>query len=211
MPVQGAARARVTKADVIASVAERLGFDTPRLSTGSTEPRAFFESVDTALGLGLVSTTKQGMAREIVERSGARWEVTYESAGATVTFGGLQAVADAVGSILSARESSADVLPSFDAAEVLGVYPDWTSCAEAAMSDELTLLEEIADLALSGIEAPTVGDEVCDGVPLSIAWGSRRIAVVTAGHDAEMLAALRAAGWIIVEPVASAVRAALSS
>lgn len=83
------------KADLVAAIAGALGVPTPRMSTGSTEPREIFELVNDAFGLGL-SGTKPELARGIVEASGEPWLPDYESRGGTVTKGGLAAVLEAV-------------------------------------------------------------------------------------------------------------------
>ena len=183
------------------------------MSAGSTEPRLLFEAIDSALDLGLLTRTKQGMAREIVERAGLRWERTHESAGATVTLQGLLAVADAVEVLaLAGRRRNLQVVSTATAvapATVFSAYPEWGACAAIATSSELALIESVAYLATSGIEAPTVGYEFGDGFPLSVAWPTRRIAVHTDHLDSETLDTLRGAGWLIVEPTATAVRLAL--
>ncbi|QJW35493.1 hypothetical protein [Cellulosimicrobium protaetiae] len=204
------ARAGATKAEVIASIAQRLGFETPVLSTGSTEPRSFFAAIDAAMGLGILSRTKQGMAREIVQFSGASWESRFESAGATVTLDGLRAVAEAVETIMLGRYAAPNQVSSIDATSTLDSYPGWAACAAIATSRELELLREIADLAEDGVEAPTVGEEACDGVPLSLAWPGSRLTVEAPNLGPELLAELRAAGWVIVEPIAAEIRAALT-
>lgn len=78
------------------------------MSAGSTEPRAILEYIDRALHLELESSTKHGMAREIVERAGLAWLPTYESAGGTVTLGGLKAVHNAVELLTSGRTTDSD-------------------------------------------------------------------------------------------------------
>lgn len=88
---------RVLKSDVVAEIAGLIGVDVPAMSTGSTEPRAIFDSVNERLGLGIdPGLTKEAMARAIVECTGAAWHPEFESRGATVTLPGLFAVRDAV-------------------------------------------------------------------------------------------------------------------
>ena len=92
----------VNKGDLVIEIARRLGHEPPRMSTGSTEPRAIFSMVNDHLGLGLhESLGKPDLARAIVEASGARWEPDFESRGATVTRQGLLAVLRAVDFFLS--------------------------------------------------------------------------------------------------------------
>lgn len=86
-----------TKADIVWTIAVRLGVEPPKMSTGSTEPREIFEIVNEALGLGIdARLTKPDMAREIVEAAGMTWNAHYESTGSTVTKVGLEAVLEAV-------------------------------------------------------------------------------------------------------------------
>lgn len=86
----------MTKAKLVEEIAKALGVPVPRMSTGSTELRVVFEKIDKVLGLSLKSTTKHGMAREIVESVGNTWHSSYVSRGATVTKDGLRAVLVAV-------------------------------------------------------------------------------------------------------------------
>ncbi|WP_109472702.1 hypothetical protein [Ornithinimicrobium cavernae] len=86
-----------TKADIVWGIAIKLGVETPKMSTGSTEPREIFEIVNDCLGLGIdARLTKQEMARKIVEAAGMPWNADYESRGGTVTKVGLAAVLEAV-------------------------------------------------------------------------------------------------------------------
>lgn len=88
---------RVQKKDIVAEIAQALGRETPKMSTGSTEPRAVFDIVNEELALGLSSSlTKPQIAQAIVESSGEVWAPDYESRGGTVTLKGLQAVREAV-------------------------------------------------------------------------------------------------------------------
>jgi hypothetical protein len=86
-----------TKADIVWSIAMRLGVEPPKMSTGSTELREIFDLVNETLGLGVAHRTpKQQMARRIVESAGMTWNAHYESRGGTVTKSGLEAVLKAV-------------------------------------------------------------------------------------------------------------------
>lgn len=88
---------RGSKVDIVIEIAHRLHVEPPRMSTGSTEPRAIFDLVNEQLGLGVDSRLgKPELARAIVESSGAAWHPDYESRGATVTKPGLLAVLTAV-------------------------------------------------------------------------------------------------------------------
>lgn len=91
-----------TKADIVWDIAFKFGVEAPKMSTGSTEPRAIFEIVNDSLGLGIDSRrTKPDMARQIVEAAGMTWNAHYESRGGTVTKSGLEAVLVAVGHFVS--------------------------------------------------------------------------------------------------------------
>ena len=86
-----------SKADIVWDIAVLLHAEPPRMSTGSTEPRAIFDLVVDRLGLDIPPpATKPRMARGIVEASGEVWAPHFESRGATITRDGLTAVRDAV-------------------------------------------------------------------------------------------------------------------
>ena len=86
-----------TKEDYVREIAERLGVEVPHMSTGSTEPRAIFDLVNSTLGLGIeVDLTKPELAQNIVESTGQSWNADYESRGGTVTRKGLHAILQAV-------------------------------------------------------------------------------------------------------------------
>ncbi|MGI8792304.1 MAG: hypothetical protein ACR2H3_03885 [Acidimicrobiales bacterium] len=82
----------LTKGEIVHEIAVLLGVPTPRMSTGSTEPREIFDLVNDSLGLGVVATTKPDLAKGIVEASGERWLPDFDSRGGTVTKDGLLAV-----------------------------------------------------------------------------------------------------------------------
>lgn len=87
----------IQKSDLVTEIANVLGKEPPRMSTGSTEPRAIFDLVNEELALGhSQSLSKPDLARAIVESAGEPWLADYESRGGTVTLKGLQAVRDAV-------------------------------------------------------------------------------------------------------------------
>ncbi|MEU0266538.1 hypothetical protein [Nocardioides sp. NPDC006303] len=88
---------KVQKKDVVVEIAVALGKEPPKMSTGSTEPRAIFDMVNEELALGLpTSLTKPQIAQAIVESTGEKWLPDHESRGGTVTLPGLQAVREAV-------------------------------------------------------------------------------------------------------------------
>lgn len=94
-----------TKQDILDEVTTRLGLAQLKVSSGSTEPRLFFELVIELLAIepdGLKD--KQGLARRIVEAAGFPWLPQYESRGATVTLPGLIAVRDAVFMLTATEE-----------------------------------------------------------------------------------------------------------
>ncbi len=85
------------KQDVLDEVTSWLGLAQVKVSSGSTEPRLFFELVVELLGLETgPAKDKPGLARCIVEAAGFSWLPKYESRGSTVTLNGLIAVRDAV-------------------------------------------------------------------------------------------------------------------
>jgi hypothetical protein len=87
----------LTKGEVVERIADLLGIEAPRMSTGSSEPRSIFLDINNHLGLGLDTRSgKPGLARGIVESSGAAWHPDYESRGSTITKAGLIAVHCAV-------------------------------------------------------------------------------------------------------------------
>ena len=89
----------ITKEELVQTIALRLKTPSPRMSTGSTEPREIFDLVNEMLGLGLDverHLTKPELARAIVEAAGFQWLPDYESRGGTVTRRGLTAVLRAV-------------------------------------------------------------------------------------------------------------------
>jgi hypothetical protein len=84
-----------TKAQMVGRIAERLGVDTPPMSSGSTEPKRIFELIVEELGLAIEpdKLTKPDLAHEIVAAADLQWSVvTCESSGGTVTKIGLDLV-----------------------------------------------------------------------------------------------------------------------
>ncbi|SBS79303.1 Putative helicase (fragment) [uncultured Mycobacterium sp.] len=65
----------------------------------------------------------------------------------------------------------------------------------------------IIDLAYANVAEPTVGEEV-HGIPIEIAWPSRKI-VIRSGLTAEECAELTAGGWTVCDPDAESIKAAL--
>jgi hypothetical protein len=94
-----------TKAEIVADIAHEIGIATPRMSTGSTEPREIFSAIDQRYGLRIEENsliesgripTKPDLARCIVTSAGLPWMPTFESSGGTVTRDGLTQVLRAV-------------------------------------------------------------------------------------------------------------------
>ena len=97
-------RREPSKASLVQAIAEEVGAITPKMSTGSTEPKEIFLVVNEALGLGLAKgLTKPELAKAIVESSGTTWTATCESRGGTVTAEGLERVLMAVRFFLGDR------------------------------------------------------------------------------------------------------------
>jgi hypothetical protein len=88
---------RISKEELISEISAMLGVPSPKVSTGSTEPKEVFLLINDLLGLAIPSNTqKPDMAQQIVELSGGSWTHDCESAGGTVTHLGLERVRDAV-------------------------------------------------------------------------------------------------------------------
>lgn len=88
---------RISKEDLIQEISLMLGMSSPKVSTGSTEPKELFILINDLLGLAIPSNLqKPNMAQQIVELSGGTWSTECESAGGTVTHQGLERVRDAV-------------------------------------------------------------------------------------------------------------------
>ena len=90
---------RKKKAELVAELASLIGLpETPKMSTGSTEPKEIFIAVNEALGLGFEtdSLTKPEIARRIVTSAGMAWGPHCESRGGTVTRDGIRQVVEAV-------------------------------------------------------------------------------------------------------------------
>lgn len=88
-----------TKAQIVERIAERLGVETPPMSSGSTEPKRIFELIVEELSLPIEPDdfTKPDLAHEIVKSVDLYWSpVTCESSGGTVTKAGLDMVWQAV-------------------------------------------------------------------------------------------------------------------
>ncbi len=95
-----------TKQDVMNDVCRILGIQQFRVSTGSTEPRAFFEAVCDQIGMPIKATMdKPALAQRIIEGSGQVWKANYSSRGSTVTLTGLKAVKVAVTLFIQGRLS----------------------------------------------------------------------------------------------------------
>ncbi len=80
---------------MVERIADRLGVDTPPMSSGSTEPKRIFELIVEELGLAIEpdELTKPDLAHEIVKAADLQWSVvTCESSGGTVTKVGLDLV-----------------------------------------------------------------------------------------------------------------------
>lgn len=88
---------RTSKEELIQEISMMLGVPSPRLSTGSTEPKEIFLLINELLGLAIPKNfQKPEMAQQIVELSGGTWSSDCESTGGTVTHLGLERVRNAV-------------------------------------------------------------------------------------------------------------------
>jgi hypothetical protein len=88
---------RISKEDLILQICNLLEISNIKMSTGSTEPKELFLSINEILGLAIPKkTSKPEMAKQIVELAGGIWTTECESIGGTVTQIGLGRVRDAV-------------------------------------------------------------------------------------------------------------------
>jgi hypothetical protein len=110
----------------------------------------------------------------------------------------------------SPEPSSGDRAPSARPHDPLAPHPDWKAAAEYATKAEYGLLVRLVALANSGLAAPSVGDEVNDGVPLSLSWVARKVTVRSDDVDDGTYALLVDDGWTVVEPDPEAIRAVLT-
>ncbi len=86
----------------------------------------------------------------------------------------------------------------------------WTSAFELATpGTERNLVRELAERG--GLEAPTIGAEGPQGIPLDISWPSRHVAVALHDMPDEDRDELTASGWHVVRADPDAVVAALSA
>lgn len=95
-------------------------------------------------------------------------------------------------------------------AELFRAAPDWEEAVDLATESERGLLVDIVYLAGHGVEAPTIGDEVGDGVPLSLTWMDRKVTLRTDDLDDDTIALLLADAWTLVEPDPAAIHEALT-
>lgn len=82
----------------------------------------------------------------------------------------------------------------------------WESLLAEAAPAERALLRA---LAVSGVQQPVLGEEVADGIALSIAWPSAHLAV-DVDFDHEQRSDLERAGWRLVEPELDAILSELA-
>ncbi|MFE5339959.1 DEAD/DEAH box helicase [Isoptericola sp. NPDC056578] len=92
----------------------------------------------------------------------------------------------------------------------LDAHPAWQEVDALATEAEHALLVEILDVAQLGVAAPTIGDEVGDGVPLSLSWPALKVTVRSDDLDEATVGLLVAEGWTVLDPDAAAIRAALT-
>ncbi|MFI8523096.1 DEAD/DEAH box helicase [Promicromonospora sukumoe] len=75
----------------------------------------------------------------------------------------------------------------------------WQPLLAEASEDERRILGGLADLS-HRLPTPTVGDEVGDGISLSVSWPTLHLTVRHSYLDDDALAWLDADGWTVVEP-----------
>lgn len=85
------------KQELIEEISRIIGVESPRVSTGSTEPKEILQLINSSLSLGLdPGLAKQRLAQSIVELGGGVWDPDCESRGGTVTRLGMQRILEAV-------------------------------------------------------------------------------------------------------------------
>ncbi|MDO8147492.1 DrmB family protein [Isoptericola sp. b515] len=86
----------------------------------------------------------------------------------------------------------------------------WNGSLANATVAEAALAGEIAR-RLPDVPVPTLGDEVLDGIPLSLAWPDRKVAVTTPEMSEHTVRELESAGWTMVTPDVERIGAALGA
>jgi hypothetical protein len=79
-----------------------------------------------------------------------------------------------------------------------GLSIAWKETLTEAQPEERHILEELLRQRGSAIPLPTLGWEVGDGIPLSIAWPDFKISVAWSGMTSEDEAEIAAAGWTTI-------------
>ena len=87
-----------SKQEIMDEISQLTNIPKFYVSSGSTEPREFFISLATQLGIMefMNSTSKPELAKSICEALGGDWDEECESRGSTVTKLGLQKILDAL-------------------------------------------------------------------------------------------------------------------
>jgi hypothetical protein len=87
-----------SKQEIMDEISEITSIPKFHVSTGSTEPRAFFVALATQLGIidFMNSTSKPELAKSICQALGSDWTEECESKGSTVTKIGLKKILDAL-------------------------------------------------------------------------------------------------------------------
>ena len=99
-------RSKISKENLIIEISSMLGIPSPKVSTGSTEPKELFLQINDLLGLAIpTNMQKPDIAQQIVELSGGTWTADCKSMGGTVTNMGLVKVRDAVSFFTSSKKS----------------------------------------------------------------------------------------------------------
>lgn len=100
---------------------------------------------------------------------------------------------------VAAPETSEDPRPGDVSALRARLAPSWRTSVEDATPGECLLFTHVADLS-HNLPAPTLGDEVGDGICLSVAWQSLRVAVRHDWLSADDERWLTEHGWTVVDP-----------
>lgn len=88
----------ISKQEIMDEISQLTGIPKFYVSSGSTEPREFFISLATQLGIMefMNSASKPELAKSICQALGGDWTEECESRGSTVTKVGLQKILDSL-------------------------------------------------------------------------------------------------------------------
>ncbi|MFE5339962.1 DUF262 domain-containing protein [Isoptericola sp. NPDC056578] len=111
-------------------------------------------------------------------------------------------------------ESTAETFATVIAAEheqqaaTADLPEEWADAMRAADDDETVLLRALADSGV--VPVPVVGDEIADGIPVSLCWPAQHLVVLPDSSSPDEHAELQAAGWTVLPFDAVAVERAVT-